>query len=99
MRGGPGDEARPSKRPALWPAATPRKGAARMTVRRLGRLRLQHLFARRPVARAELVRLESVEHAESLRRVAADVEAVDRDVLDHIVRIDDEGRAEGDAFI
>ena len=64
----------------------------------LGR-RAQDLFALPPVARAQLVGLERVEDAQRLLRVAADVEAVDRDVLDDIVGIDDEGGAIGDALV
>src|SRR5690606_24104089 len=58
----------------------------------------QDLVASLPVARAQLVRLQRVENAQRLGRVAADIEAVHRDMLDDIVGIDDEGRAEGDAL-
>ena len=63
-----------------------------------GRLsgRLENLFARVPVARAKLVGLKGVEHAQGLLRVPADIEAVDRHVLDDVVGIDDERRAIGD---
>ena len=60
--------------------------------------RLQDFLAFLPVAGAELVGLQRIEDAQLLLRVTADIEAVDRDVLDHIVRIDDEGGAIGDAL-
>ena len=56
----------------------------------------QHLVAFAPVAGAKFVGLQRVENTQRLGRVAADVESVDRDVLDDVVRIDDEGGAEGD---
>ena len=70
-------------------------------VRGLGGIkpRAEHLFAGRPVAGAQLVGLQRVEDAQRLRRVAADVEAVDGDVLDDVVRIDDERGAEGDMLV
>src|SRR5690348_2406942 len=53
----------------------------------------------RPVARAELVGLKAVENAQHLFRIPADVQVVDRHVLDHVVRVDDEGRAQRHAFL
>ena len=61
--------------------------------------RPKHVLAFAPVAGAEFVGLQRVENAQRLGRVAADVEAVDRDMLDHIIRIDDEGRAERDMLV
>src|SRR4051812_26870105 len=60
---------------------------------------LQHFLAFLPVAGAQLVGLKRVEDAQSLLRVAADVEAVHRNVLDDVVRIDDERRAIGDSGV
>jgi len=63
------------------------------------RSRPKRLLAFLPVAGAQLVRLERIQNAKRLLRVAADIEAVDGHVLDHIVGIDDEGGAIGDARI
>src|SRR3546814_4484487 len=52
-----------------------------------------------PVAVAQFVRLKRIEHAKRFLRVAALVETVHRHMLDHIVRIDDEGGAISDACI
>ena len=43
-----------------------------------------------PVARAELVGLQTVEDAQHFFGIAADVQVIDRYVLNHIVGIDDE---------
>src|SRR5437763_1966913 len=59
----------------------------------------EHFLTLGPVAGAELVGLQRVEDSKRLLRVAADIEAVDRDVLDDVVGIDDEGGAIGDALI
>src|SRR5579859_1024455 len=56
--------------------------------------RAQNLFALLPVAGAQLPGLEGVEQAQRLVGVAADIEAVDRDVLDRALWVDDEGRAQ-----
>src|SRR5690606_23776839 len=60
---------------------------------------LQGLLARLPVARAKLIRLQRVEHAQDLVDVAADVHVGDRNEADDALRIDDEGRALRDAFL
>src|SRR5688572_13867802 len=60
---------------------------------------LQRIAADRAVARAELVRLQAVEDAQDFLGVAADVQVVDRDVLDHVVRVDDERRPQGNTFL
>src|SRR5918993_84652 len=60
---------------------------------------LERLAADRAVAGAELVGLQAVEDAQHLFRVAADVEVVHAHVLYRAFRVDDEGGAQGDAFI
>src|SRR3546814_8546263 len=60
---------------------------------------LQNFLALLPVAGAQFVRLKRIEHAKRFLRVAALVETVHRHMLDHIVRIDDEGGAISDACI
>src|SRR5262245_8486087 len=57
----------------------------------------QRVAADRAVARAQLVGLQAVEDAQHLVRIAANVQVVHRHVLDHVVRVDDEGRAQRDA--
>src|ERR1700761_7295299 len=59
--------------------------------------RLERVAADNAVARAELVGLQRVEHAEHFLRVAADREVVDRSPADDALGIDDEGGAERDA--
>src|SRR6185295_2546830 len=59
---------------------------------------LQRFVARLPVAGAELVRLQSIENAQHLVHVAADVHVGDGREPDHALWIDDERRAFGDAF-
>src|SRR5690606_16327677 len=59
-------------------------------------LDLERRIALLPVAGAELVRLETVEHSERLRDRTADREVVDVHPADDAVRIGDEGRAESD---
>ena len=54
---------------------------------------LERLFALLPVARAQLVGLQRVEHAQHFFRVAADGQVGHVDEADHAFRIDDEGRA------
>src|SRR5690348_2895679 len=56
--------------------------------------RLQRVFALLPVARAELVGLQRVEHAQHFLRVAADAQIVDRGKANHALGIDDEGGAQ-----
>src|SRR5205809_4870410 len=58
----------------------------------------ERVAADRAVARAELVGLQAVEDAQHLVGIAAHVEVVHAHVLDRVVRIDDEGGAQGDAF-
>src|SRR2546422_2817918 len=60
---------------------------------------LQGATADRPVAGAQLVGLQSIEHAQHFLGAAADIEVVDRDVLDHVVGVDDERRAQRHAFL
>src|SRR5262245_42738554 len=55
--------------------------------------RLQGLLARLPVARAELVRLQSIQDAQHLVHTATDRQVVHRDVADDPLRVDDERRA------
>src|SRR3982750_376892 len=80
------------------PAPPVARSAAKAAQGGSGR-RAQNLLAFLPVAGAELVRLKRVEDPQGLLRVAADVEAVHRDVLDDVVGIDDEGGPEGDALV
>jgi hypothetical protein len=61
--------------------------------------RLERLAADRAVARAQLVGLQRVEHAQHFLRVAADRQVVDRGEADDAVRIDDEGRAQRHAGV
>ena len=57
--------------------------------KRSGR-RLQHLSARRPVARAKFVGQKHIENPKHLGRVAAYVKLVHGHMLDDVVWIDDE---------
>src|ERR1700739_2989607 len=59
--------------------------------------RLQGLFALLPVAGAELVGLQRIEHPQHFRGAAADGEIRDVDKADHALRIHDVGGALGDA--
>src|SRR5688572_16056580 len=70
-----------------------RRGSAGPTRARLGSRGsggLEGLFALAPVARAQLVALQRVEHAQHFVRIAADRTGGDVDELDLAVRIDDE---------
>src|SRR3981189_3757817 len=55
--------------------------------------RLERVFALLPVAGAQLIGLQGVQHAQHFLGAAAYVEVGDVDEADHTVRIDDEGRA------
>src|SRR5882724_8733104 len=59
---------------------------------------LQDVVALLPVAGAELVGLQAVEHAQHFLRVAADRQVVDRHEADDALRIDDEGDAQRHAL-
>ena len=59
------------------------------------RFDIQRAAAHRAVARAQLVGLQAVKNAQDLVRVAAHIQVVDADVLDDVVGVDDEGRAQG----
>src|SRR5882757_6417284 len=59
---------------------------------------LQDVVALLPVAGAELVGLQCVEHAQHFLRVAADREVVHRHEADDTLGIDDEGGAQAHAF-
>ena len=61
--------------------------------------RLQDLLTRRPVAGTQLVRLQRVEDPKRLSRVTSHIQAVNGDMLDHVVGIDDERRSKRHAFI
>src|SRR5579875_29747 len=54
---------------------------------------LQSGFALRPVAGAQLVGLQSVEHAQHLLRIATHGKIRHVDEADHVVRVDEEGGA------
>src|SRR6185312_1614224 len=73
-----------------------------MESRRVSRVvisgRLQGFFALLPVARAQLVGLQCIEHAQDLFRAATDVQVGDVDEANDPLRIDDEGGALGDSF-
>src|SRR5690606_38059271 len=58
----------------------------------------QGVAADRAVAGAQFVGLQGVDDAQRVFRRTADVQVGDIDVLDDVVRIDDEGRAQGHAF-
>src|SRR5882757_8901212 len=58
----------------------------------------QDLVALLPVAGAELVGLQGVEHAQHFLRIAADRQVVDRHEADDALGIDDEGGAQADAL-
>src|SRR5688500_10990632 len=83
--------ARLSFRSRAW-SGRPARSSSSVIV--IGSGGLQRVLALLPVAGAELVGLQRVEHAQDLLRVAADVQAVDRDELDDTVRVDQEGRAQ-----
>src|SRR5690349_24555146 len=59
---------------------------------------LQGLFALLPVAWAQLVRLQRVEHAQHLFRAAANVQIRDVDEPNHALRVNDEGGTLGDSL-
>src|SRR3982074_1347919 len=59
---------------------------------------LQDVVALLPVAGAELVGLQRIEHAQDFLRVAADREVVHRHEADDTLGIDDESGAQADAF-
>src|SRR4051794_20280888 len=60
--------------------------------------RAERRLALVPVARAQLVGLQRIEHAQHLGRVATDGQIVDRREPDHALGIDDEGRTQRDAL-
>src|SRR5690606_4954185 len=60
--------------------------------------RLEYFLAILPVAGAELVGLQGVEHAQDFLRIAADAEVVHRHEADDAFRVHDEGGAQADAF-
>src|SRR2546426_12673062 len=60
---------------------------------------LQGATADRPVAGAQLVGLQSIEHAQHFLGAAADIEVVDRNVLDDAVGVVDERRSQRHAFV
>src|SRR5271155_2034298 len=60
---------------------------------------LQRAASDRPIARAQLVGLQAVQNAQHLFRTAADIEVVHRNVLDDVVRIDDERRPQRHPFL
>src|SRR5215470_10665668 len=72
----------------------PKESAAGEVRPPLGLSGLQDLIALLPVAGAELVGLQSVEHAQDLLRVAADAEVVHGDEANDPFGIDDEGSAQ-----
>src|SRR5579862_796383 len=86
---------------AMLPVAPPRAGAAAVFIRGCGRSRRERerIAANGAVAGAELVRLQTVEDAQNLLGIAADVEVVDGDVLDDVVRVDDERRTQCHALL
>src|SRR6266853_444237 len=59
---------------------------------------LQDVVALLPVAGAELVGLQRIEHAQHFLRIAADREVVHRHEADDALGIDDEGGAQANAF-
>src|SRR5690606_32137790 len=58
---------------------------------------LERFAADRTIAGAKLIRLQGVENAQRVLRIAADAEIVDVNVLDDVVRVDDEGGAQRNA--
>src|SRR3546814_5772737 len=82
-----------SARPAASQTAMRRKPVAEAALRGL-----QDVFALLPVAGAEFVGLQGVEHAQHFLRVAADAEVVHRHEADDALRVDDEGGAQRDAL-
>src|SRR5215471_21336921 len=61
--------------------------------------RLEEGLALLPVARAQLVRLQRIEHAQHLFRVAAYAHVVDGNEADDALRVDDESGAQRDPFL
>src|SRR5260221_6670204 len=59
---------------------------------------LQDVVALLPVAGAELVGLQRIEHAQHFLRIAADREVAHRHEADDALGVDDEGRAQTDAL-
>src|ERR1700744_480608 len=60
---------------------------------------LDDLFALLPVAGAEFVRLQSIQHAQHFLRIAPDAHVGDIGEADDAFRIDQESRALGDASL
>jgi hypothetical protein len=58
----------------------------------------QNSFALLPVAGAQFVRPQRIEYAQHFIGIAAHVEVGHHDKADHVVGINDEGRALGDGF-
>src|SRR5207344_473938 len=60
---------------------------------------LQELIALLPVARAQFVGLERVEHPQHLLGITSDVQVVNGRESDYALRVDDEGGAQCHAFL
>src|SRR5258706_79014 len=58
----------------------------------------EELVALLPVARAQFVGLQRIEHAQDFLGIAAHAHVVDRHETDYAFRVDDERGAKGDAF-
>src|SRR5690606_5481721 len=86
---------------ALTPrfALAGRYGVARLRFKPSGSGGFQRFLALLPVARAQFVGLQRVEHAQYFLRIAADAAISDVREADHALRIDQEGRALGDALL
>ena len=83
----------------LKKAQPPARERWRFTQLRKKQLRYESLFALLPVAGAELVGLQRIEHTQHFLRVAADRQIGDVDEANDAFRIDNEGGALGDAGV
>ena len=69
-----------------------------MATAQLKRSHLDVSIALLPVARAELIALQGIEHPEHLSHIAADPALIDIDPLDDAMRVDNEGSPQAIAF-
>src|SRR5262245_51706533 len=89
----------PRRRSRPSPTGWERVGRGGERSIRLVSRRFERVLAFLPVAGAELVGLQGVEDAQDFLRVPADAQVVDRGEADDALGIDDEGCAQGDAFL
>src|SRR3954468_23995437 len=93
------------QRKLAWPfglasrSSTTSRLAMRSLQRRLKSSCLEELIAFFPVARAKLIGLQRVKHAEYFLRIAADAHVVDRNEANYAFGVDNERRAQRHPFL